>query len=216
MGHRLPLDAQFVLLDYSADTRALLNHLRVEAPTLLPAVVLITPDARLAADVSALGIHAVRADPWDINAVLDIGVERARLVGIFPENPAGCADRMVRVVRALRRLCPEANLLAKAATAEDAARLYAAGATEVFVVGQRPSPAVLPGSLSTPPEATPRSGLLRRIVSWRFLTLVALAVLDGLVFFVPLGSGAVLGIAVIAPARLRAVARFLDALADGE
>jgi len=139
MGDHLPLDAHIFLLDYSDDARALLDHLRLEAPDLLSSVVVITPDTEVVARLRHSGIHAACADPWDINAALDVGVERARFVAIFPENPAARADKMLRLVRGLRRLCRTAKLFAKAGTRADAERLYAAGATEVFVVAE-PAP----------------------------------------------------------------------------
>ena len=60
------------------------------------------------------------------------------------------------------------------------------------------------------------SSLLDRIMSWRFLALLLLAVVDGLVFVVPIGSLIVVIAAVMAPEWLRGIARFLTALADGE
>jgi len=140
MGDHLPLDAHIFLLDYSDDARALLDHLRLEAPDLLSSVVVITPDTEVVACLRRRGVHAACADPWDINRALDMGVEGARFVAIFPENPAASADKMLRLVRGLRRLCRTAELFATAATTEDAERLYAVGADEVFVVAERRPP----------------------------------------------------------------------------
>ncbi|MBI4588247.1 MAG: hypothetical protein HY725_05375 [Candidatus Rokubacteria bacterium] len=54
-----------------------------------------------------------------------------------------------------------------------------------------------------------------RVRSWRFWTLVAVTVVDGLVFVIPIALTAMLVGALIAPDWLRGAARFLDALADG-
>jgi len=60
------------------------------------------------------------------------------------------------------------------------------------------------------------SSLLDRIMNWWFVALLLLAVVDGLVFIVPIGSLAVVIAAMIAPEWLHRIARFLTALADGE
>jgi hypothetical protein len=55
--------------------------------------------------------------------------------------------------------------------------------------------------------------LWQRIISWRFWTLVALAVIDGVLFIVPMVATALIVCALIAPDLLRRIARFLDSLA---
>lgn len=55
----------------------------------------------------------------------------------------------------------------------------------------------------------------RRVTNWRFVVLVAVALLDAVVFLVPLVASALVLAAVVAPDGLRWTARFLDALADG-
>jgi hypothetical protein len=55
--------------------------------------------------------------------------------------------------------------------------------------------------------------LWRRITSWRFWLLVAVALVDGVFFVIPLVATALVVCALIAPDLLRRAARFLDALA---
>lgn len=53
----------------------------------------------------------------------------------------------------------------------------------------------------------------RRVSGWRFWAVVALAVLDGVLFVIPLVATAVVVCALAAPELLRRMARFLDDLA---
>jgi hypothetical protein len=55
--------------------------------------------------------------------------------------------------------------------------------------------------------------LLQRVTSWRFWTLVVLAVIDGLFFIIPMMATALIVCALIAPDLLRRIAGFLDSLA---
>lgn len=55
-----------------------------------------------------------------------------------------------------------------------------------------------------------------RLLTWRFWALCGVLVLDALVFFVPLVPAALVLGALIAPSWLRAMARFLEALAATE
>ena len=56
--------------------------------------------------------------------------------------------------------------------------------------------------------------LWQRITSWRFWALVGLAVIDGVVFIIPMVATALIVCALIAPDLLRRIARFLDSLAS--
>jgi hypothetical protein len=56
--------------------------------------------------------------------------------------------------------------------------------------------------------------LRQRITSWRFWALVGLAVIDGVVFIIPMVATALIVCALIAPDLLRRIARFLDSLAS--
>ena len=55
--------------------------------------------------------------------------------------------------------------------------------------------------------------LWQRLVSWRFWALVALAVIDGVFFIIPMVATALIVCALIAPDLLRRIARFLESLA---
>jgi len=55
-----------------------------------------------------------------------------------------------------------------------------------------------------------------RLLSWRFWALCAVLVVDALIFFVPLVAVALVVGALFAPSWLRAMARFLDALAEAK
>ena len=55
-----------------------------------------------------------------------------------------------------------------------------------------------------------------RLANWRFWTLVAVTLVDGIVFFVPIVLSSLVIGAVFAPNWLRSAARFLDALAEAE
>jgi hypothetical protein len=54
-----------------------------------------------------------------------------------------------------------------------------------------------------------------RVTSCRFGLLVGVALLDAVVFLVPLVACALVVAAIVSPGGLRWMARFLDALADG-
>jgi Trk K+ transport system NAD-binding subunit len=124
----------FFFAGYSDDARALIDHLRAEAPGLLGRVVVVDGDPRLDETLAPLGVTVVYGDPLDLVALLDAGVQDARMVVVFPADPAAETDRTLRVVRALSRLGAR-QIFVKAATREDAARLYAVGATEVMLAG---------------------------------------------------------------------------------
>lgn len=55
--------------------------------------------------------------------------------------------------------------------------------------------------------------LWQRLVSWRFWALVALAVIDGVFFIIPMVATALIVCALIAPDLLLRIARFLESLA---
>lgn len=55
----------------------------------------------------------------------------------------------------------------------------------------------------------------KRISTWRFAALVAVAVVDAAIFVLPVTPVVLVIAALIAPDTLRAAARFLNALADG-
>ncbi len=55
--------------------------------------------------------------------------------------------------------------------------------------------------------------LWQRLASWRFWALVALAVVDGVFFIIPMVATALVVCALIAPDLLRRIARFLESLA---
>ena len=55
--------------------------------------------------------------------------------------------------------------------------------------------------------------LWQRLASWRFWALVALAVIDGVFFIIPMVATALIVCALIAPDLLRRIARFLESLA---
>lgn len=55
--------------------------------------------------------------------------------------------------------------------------------------------------------------LWQRLANWRFWTLVALTVVDGVFFIIPMVATALVVCAVIAPDLLRRIARFLESLA---
>jgi hypothetical protein len=76
----------------------------------------------------------------------------------------------------------------------------------VFIEEAPPVPA-------DPSQAAPGSRR-RWLGSWRFWLLVAIGVIDALVFVVPLTAGALVVSALLAPHLLRRAARFLEAVAD--
>ena len=57
--------------------------------------------------------------------------------------------------------------------------------------------------------------MFQRLTTWRFGVLVGLALLDALLFVVPVIPLALVAAAIVAPESLRRAARFLDSLADG-
>lgn len=148
------------------DTRALLNHLRIEAPWMLERVRVL--EGRHVADVERL----VRS-----------GIPTARIVVSLDPESLGWSPASLD--RALRSLCPRALIL------------VGAGGQEQRRSGVRPVP------------------IRFRLASWRVAALIVLAVVDGLIFFIPVGSTAVVVGALFAPGWLKRVARFLEAVAEG-
>lgn len=148
------------------DTRALLDHLRVEAPWMLERVRIL--EGRHVADVESL----VRS-----------GIPAARIVVSL--DPASLGWAPASLDRALRSLSPGALILVGAGRQEPRRGGVRAAAT------------------------------WRRLASWRVAALIALAVLDGLIFFVPVGSAALVAAALFAPGWLKRAARFLEAVAEG-
>lgn len=154
------------VLGLSDDTRALLDHLRVEAPWKLERVRVL--EGRHVADVESL----VRS-----------GIRAARIVVSL--DPASLGWSPASLDRALRSLSPRALILVGAGGQEPRRGGVRAAATR------------------------------RRLASWRVAALIALAVLDGLIFFVPVGSAALVAAALFAPGWLKRAARFLEAVAEG-
>jgi len=148
------------------DTRALLDHLRVEAPWMLDRVRIL--EGRDVADLESL----VRS-----------GIPAARMVVSL--DPVSFGWSPASLDRALRSLSPGALILVGA------------------------------GRQAPRPNGARATATRRRLASWRVGVLVALAVLDGLIFFVPVGSAALVAGALFAPRWLKRAARFLEAIAEG-
>ena len=161
------LKSDVYVLGVCDSTRALLDHLREEAPTLLEGVRVL--DARVSHDVDQLSRS---------------GVSQARTVVCFDPRSLGWSPEALE--RALRSLCPGARIFVGSGSSQ----------------GCRPLRA-------------PYAGVWRRIASWRFAALLGLGIVDALVLVVPLGSGAVVLGALVAPGWLRRLARFLERIADG-
>lgn len=107
MGHDDTHAHELFVLGYSDDVRALLDHLSVEAPHALSRLVIVVPPARRAAVRAPAAVTVVEAEPMNVMALLDAGIENARVVAIFADDPNAPA-----LVRTLRRLCPTAEVFA--------------------------------------------------------------------------------------------------------
>ncbi|MBI2204530.1 MAG: NAD-binding protein [Candidatus Rokubacteria bacterium] len=134
------LDNRLFLVGYSDDARVLIDHLQAEAPGLLSRVAGVVDDARVVSQLKARGLAVVCGDPWNVTTLLDADLQRAGIVVVFPEDPVRHGERILTTVRAVRRLCPDAQIFAKAGSGEDAERLYAVGANEVMVIRTTPTP----------------------------------------------------------------------------
>lgn len=103
----------FYLLGYSDDVRALLDHLRAEAPHLVRRVVLVVPPGERGALGDPGDVAVVAAEPSDVMALLDAGIERATVIAVFLAG-AAATTKGPALVRTLRRLCPDAEVFAAA------------------------------------------------------------------------------------------------------
>ncbi len=148
------------------DTRALLGHLRVEAPWMLERVRVLE------------GCHVA-----DVESLIRSGIPAARIVVSLDPESLGWSPASLDC--ALRSLSPKALIL------------VGAGGQERRRGGVR--------AVST------RSPL----ASWRVAVLIVLAVVDGLIFFIPVVSAALVAGALFAPGWLKRAARFLEAVAEG-
>jgi Trk K+ transport system NAD-binding subunit len=208
-----------LVIGFSDETETLLRHLRVESPDTLARVVVIDPRPHVAERLRAAGVDVVCADPCEPQTLREAGVASASLVVSLSVPGSAAPGSMVGLVHLARAMNPRGRVLAAATGPGHAAELRAAGADEVFsplTADDVPRMAARGAAITAvTPRPAAASAAWRRIANPRFALLVAIALIDAVVFVLPLAVMAVLIGVVAAPGWLRRVARFLDDLADG-
>jgi Trk K+ transport system NAD-binding subunit len=208
-----------LVIGFSEETETLLRHLRVESSGALARVVVVDPRPHVAERLRAAGVDVICADPFEPQALSEAGIAAASLVVSLSIPGSDARGSMVGLVHLAKAMNRRARVLAAATGPGHAAALRAAGADEVFcsLAADDLPRMVARGAVTAPaaPGPAAASTMWRRIANPRFALLVAIALIDAVVFVLPLTVMAVIIGVVAAPGWLRRVARFLDDLADG-
>ncbi|MBI4609306.1 MAG: NAD-binding protein [Candidatus Rokubacteria bacterium] len=189
------IERDILVLGFSDDVRALLDHLCAEAPAVIERIAVIDRRPEVVERLNRAAIAAVCGDPFDAGVLQRAGIDRATMVlRLDPRSPG-----LSELGPLLRQLCPRARLLVSRSGGKD---LSAPGAGH---------PETVADGLVTPVDPGRPWG---HLTTWQFWLLVAVFLVDATIFALPLVSAALLVAALGAPRCLRHVARFLDALAE--
>lgn len=151
MPHDLRPEPDIFLLGYSDDVRALVDHLRAEAPSLLDRVAVVDPDSTVVDRLKSTGLRSVCSDLTDPSMLREAGIPRARIIALFPDARTRRTTDAGELVRISRLLSPAAQVFVAADDGEAAARLQAAGAFKVLLTAPQTDAAP-----SSPPERPAR------------------------------------------------------------
>lgn len=189
------VERDILVLGFSDDTRALLEHLRVEAPALVERIAIVDGRPETVERLHRAGIAAVYGDPFDAGVLQRAGIDRATLVVQLDPRGPGFSE----LAPLVRELCPRARLLVSRSGGED------------FSVRGAEHRETMADGLATPPDP---SRLWARLTTWQFWLLVGVAMVDTAIPALPVAAAALLIAALGAPGCLRWVARLLDAVAE--
>jgi Kef-type K+ transport system membrane component KefB len=121
------------LLGFSWTASSLLEEIQRRAPELLPRLVVIDFNPEVHRRLKAAGVHAIWGDITQRDTLEHSGIKNARLVLCTLANTVLRGANNLRLVETVRRLNPDAAIVAHAELLTDVARLKAAGASHVNV-----------------------------------------------------------------------------------
>ncbi|MBI4571926.1 MAG: NAD-binding protein [candidate division NC10 bacterium] len=133
MPHTFHLEPDVFVLGFSDDVRALLDHVRAEAPSLLNRITVVDPDSTVVDRLKSTGLGSICGDLSDPSMLREAGIHRARSIALFLDDRTRRAIDPVEMVRVLRLLSPTAQVFVTARDEAAASRMQAVGAFKVFV-----------------------------------------------------------------------------------
>jgi len=83
------MEHDILVLGFSEDVRALLDHLRAEAPAVVQRIAVLDRRPEAVARLNRAGIAAVCGDPFDAGVLQRAGIDRATLVRSSPASSRG-------------------------------------------------------------------------------------------------------------------------------
>jgi hypothetical protein len=209
-----------VVLGYSKDVEALLRHLDVEAPAMLRRVIVIDPRPATRERLQGSGVEVRCEDPSANETLQNAAVDQATVVVLLSVPGTDAPGAVPAIVRDVRGLSRRVRVLALATDCAHGSELRLSGADEVFHLS---APDDLHRTLrrarrGRQADASDSHGsdVLGRLLSWRFAVLLAITIIDAIVFLIPLTASALIVAVVFAPHYLRRAARFLEDLAGPE
>lgn len=124
---------EIVILGFHRVAAALLQELSRQRPELLPKTVVLDTNVRTHGALKQQGVRVVYGNAGNAEALRHAGVEHAKLVISTVSDELLHGTHNLAIVRAVRSVSAEPLLFASASRAADVDRLYAAGASYVFM-----------------------------------------------------------------------------------
>jgi len=185
---------------------------------MLQRIIVIDPRPETRDRLRGSSVEVRCEDPYEMATLWNAGVDHAAMVVSLSVPGTDTPGSLPAIVHWVRSLSRNVRVLVLATDCAHGSELRLAGADEVFHIAALDDlHHTLSKARRSRGDRTRRSdGALGRLLNWRFAVLIAITIVDAIVFVIPLALSAVLVAAVLAPHSLRRVARFLDDLAGSE
>jgi Kef-type K+ transport system membrane component KefB/Trk K+ transport system NAD-binding subunit len=122
-----------VLLGFFRVASSLISELEERAPRLLGEVLVVDFNPEVHQELLKRGIRGMYGDIANMNTLDEAGMEHAKVVVSTIPDTLLVGTSNLRMIKPLRRLCPEARILVTAETIPGALAMYQEGADYVFL-----------------------------------------------------------------------------------
>lgn len=120
-------EPEILVLGFSDDVRALLDHIRAEAPSLLDRITLVDPSPTVVHRLKPRGFKSVCGHLADPATLREAGIHRAGIIAVFVDERTGRMTEIAELVRLCRSLAPAAQIFVIPEDARAVSPLYPFG-----------------------------------------------------------------------------------------
>ncbi|MCK5480905.1 MAG: cation:proton antiporter, partial [Gammaproteobacteria bacterium] len=121
------------LLGFHRITSSLLHELKIHRPDLLSETLVVDFNVNIHARIASFGPTVRYGDLCNPETLLHAGVDKAKVIACTIPDDVLKGTTNLRIVKAARRINPDAVIIANAIKLEDSRKLYEAGADYVFL-----------------------------------------------------------------------------------